>query len=95
MGNVVKDTLEVAKDVLFTQKTEDIQRLKDDENVVDKICHGITEYTLKIAGMQISKKEHAQSARLLQVVNHIERISDYCENISEYAEELKNDKICF
>ena len=95
MGEVVKGTLEVAREVLFTQKEEDIQRLRDDENVVDRLCHGITEYTLKIAGMQISKKEHAQSARLLQVVNHIERISDYCENISEYAEELKNGKIHF
>lgn len=95
MGEVVKGTLEVAREVLFTQKREDIQRLRDDENVVDKLCHGITEYVLKIAGLQISKKEHAQSARLLQVVNHIERISDYCENISEYAEELKDGKIQF
>ena len=95
MGEVVKGTLEVARGVLFTQKAEEIQRLRDDENVVDKLCHGITEYTLKIAGLQISEKEHTHSARLLQVVNHIERISDYCENISEYAEELKNDKICF
>lgn len=95
MGEVVKGTLEVARDVLFTQKREDIQRLRDDENVVDKLCHGITEYTLKIAGLQISEKEHAQSARLLQVVNHIERISDYCENISEYAEELAAEKIQF
>jgi len=95
MGEVVKGTLEVAREVLFTQKREDIQRLRDDENVVDKFCHGITEYVLKIAGLQISKKEHAQSARLLQVVNHIERISDYCENISEYAEELKDGKIKF
>ncbi len=95
MGEVVKGTLEVAKNVLFTQKTEDINRLKEDEALVDKLCSGITEYTLKISGLQISEKEHEQSARLLQVVNHIERISDYCENISEYAEELKTQKITF
>lgn len=95
MGEVVKGTLEVAREVLFTQKSGDIQRLRDDESVVDKFCHGITEYILKISGLQISEKEHTHSARLLQVVNHIERISDYCENISEFAEELKNDKIQF
>jgi len=95
MGEVVKGTLEVARNVLFTQKREDIQRLRDDENIVDKLCTGITEYTLKITGLQISEKEHAQSARLLQVVNHIERISDYCENISEYAEELASGKVRF
>ncbi len=95
MGEVVKGTLEVARNVLFTQKREDIQRLRDDENIVDKLCTGITEYTLKITGLQISEKQHAQSARLLQVVNHIERISDYCENISEYAEELSSGKVRF
>ncbi len=95
MGEVVKGTMEAAKNVLFTQRSEDIKRLKEDESVVDKLCEGITEYTLKIAGLQISEKEHEQSARLLQVVNHIERISDYCENISEYAEELKVQKIKF
>ena len=95
MGNVVKDTLVVAKDVLFTQKSEDIMQIKEDEAVVDKFCSAITEYAIKITSLQISEKEHAQAARLLQVVNDIERISDYCENISEYAEELKSQKLQF
>ena len=95
MGNVVKGTLLVAKEVMFTQKTEDIERLREDEDVVDKFCSAITEYAIKITSLQISEKEHAQAARLLQVVNDIERISDYCENISEYAEELKSQKIQF
>lgn len=95
MGSVVKDTLVVAKEVLFTQKTEDIMQLREDEEVVDKFCSAITEYAIKITSLQISEKEHAQAARLLQVVNDIERISDYCENISEYAEELKLQKFQF
>ena len=95
MGSVVKDTLVVAKEVLFTQKTEDIMQLREDEEVVDKFCSAITEYAIKITSLQISEKEHAQAARLLQVVNDIERISDYCENISEYAEELKSQKLQF
>ena len=95
MGNIVKSTLDITQDVLFTQKSEAIEQLKEDESTVDKLCKGITEYAIKIAGLQVSEKEHAQAARLLQVVNDIERISDYCENISEYAEELKANKIKF
>ena len=60
---------------------------------MDKLCAGITEYTVKIAGLQISEKEHTQTAYLLQVVNAMERISDYCENISEYAEEMIEQKL--
>lgn len=95
MGNIVKDTLVVAKDVLFTQKSEDITQIREDEEVVDKFCSAITEYAIKITSLQISEKEHAQAARLVQVVSDIERISDYCENISEYAEELKLQKLHF
>lgn len=95
MGSVVKDTLAVAKDVLFTQKSEDIEQIREDEEVVDKFCSAITEYAIKITSLQISEKEHAQATRLVQVVSDIERISDYCENISEYAEELKEKKLHF
>lgn len=95
MGEVVKDTLTVAQEVLFTQKSKQIAKLKEDESIVDKLCSGITEYAIKITSLQISEKEHEQATRLLQVVNAIERISDYCENISEYAEEMKANKLHF
>ena len=95
MGDVVKDTLELAKRVLFTKSKEDIESLRDDEDKVDKLCAGIIEYAIKITSMQISKKEHEYATRLVQVVSDIERISDYCENISEYAELMAEKKIAF
>ncbi len=95
MGEIVKDTMKIAKRVLFTRSREDIQALKDDENEVDKLCSGITEYAIKITALQISEKEHEYIARLLQVVSDIERISDYCENISEYAELMAEKHLDF
>ena len=95
MGDVVKDTLEAAKRVLFTKNKEDIQRVKEDENIVDQYCSGIMDYALKITGLQISDKEHQHVARLLQVLSDMERISDYCENISEFAETMVEKKLVF
>lgn len=95
MGDKVKDTLEITKRVLFTKSKEDIQLVRDDENVVDQYCHGITEYALKITGLQISDKEHQHVARLIQVLSDMERISDYCENISEFAETMADKKLAF
>lgn len=95
MGEVVKETLEIAKRVLFTKSKEDIQMLRDDEEKVDKLCAGIIEYAIKITSMQISKKEHEYATRLVQVVSDIERISDYCENISEYAEFMAHKRVAF
>ena len=95
MGDAVKETLEVAKRVLFTGSKADIQRVKDDEDIVDEYCSGIMDYALKITGLQISDKEHQHVARLIQVLSDMERISDYCENISEFAEIMADKKLSF
>lgn len=95
MGEIVKDSLDVAKTVLFTLKDEDIQFLKEEETTVDKLSAGITNYAIKLSALQISEKEHQDVAHLLQLVSDIERISDYCENISEFAEALYEKKVAF
>ena len=95
MGEIVKDSLDVAKTVLFTLKDEDIQFLKEEETTVVKLSAGITDYAIKLSSLQISEKEHQDLAHLLQMVSDIERISDYCENISEFAETLYEKKVAF
>ena len=95
MGEIVKDSLDVVKTVLFTLKDEDIQFLKEEETTVDKLSAGITDYAIKLSSLQISEKEHQDLAHLLQMVSDIERISDYCENISEFAETLYEKKVAF
>lgn len=95
MGQVVEDSLMVAKKVLFSLKDSDIQFLKEEEATVDRLSAGITNYAIKVGALQISEKEHQDVAHLLQVVSDMERISDYCENISEFAETLYEKKASF
>ena len=95
MGAVVTETLDIARRVLFTKSREDIQALKDDESKVDRLCAGITEYAIKLTRLQISEKEHEYVTRLIQILSDVERISDYCENIAEAAEELIDKKLEF
>ena len=95
MGEIVAESLQVAKGVLFTLKEEEISLLKEEETTVDKLSAGITGYAIKLSGLQISEKEHQDVAHLLQMVSDIERISDYCENISEFAESLYEKKASF
>ena len=62
---------------------------------MDKLSAGISNYAIKLGGLRISEKEHQDVAHLLQMVSDIERISDYCENISEFAETLYEKKVSF
>lgn len=95
MGDVVLETTALAKEVLFSQNEDDIERLKENEDYVDKLCAGISEFVIKITQLQVSEQEHAQMARLMQVLTDIERVSDYCENIAEFAEEMREKKLTF
>ena len=70
-------------------------RIREDEETVDKLSAGITSYAIKLTSLQISQREHQDVANILQVVSDMERISDYCENISEFAEALAEKKVMF
>lgn len=95
MGGIVEETLDVAKEVLFTLKGDQIRFLKEEETTVDKLSAGITNYAIKLSSLPLNEKEHQEIAHLLQIVSDIERISDYCENISEFAETLHEKKVSF
>ena len=95
MSDVVGDTLEIVRGVLFNPNDKDIKKLKEDEETVDKLSAGISEYLIKLGALQISEREHQVVARLLQVISDMERISDHCENISEFAELLQEKKLKF
>lgn len=95
MGYIVKGTLAKARDVLFEHKQERITEIEDEEKKVDRLSAGLTEYAIKITSLTISQREHQEVAHLLQMVSDMERVSDYCENISEFADTLYERKATF
>lgn len=95
MGEIVQESIEIVKDILFTKRDEDIKALKEDEDTVDKLCGSISNYVIKLSTMQISEQEHAETVKLLQVLSDVERVSDYCENVAEFAETMVEKKITF
>lgn len=95
MGKIVIRTMEQAKDVMFTKEQELVDKIREEEDAVDRLCRGITEYVIKLSSLSINEKEHQQIASLLQILSDIERVSDYCENISEFAETLTEHKAEF
>ena len=95
MGTIVERSIDIVKTVLFTKKDEDIKALREDETTVDKLCGEISNYVIKLSTLQISEQEHAETVKLLQVLSDVERVSDYCENVAEFAETLVEKKISF
>lgn len=95
MGNIVVRTVNKATNVIFTKDYQKILEIKEEENTVDHLCSGITNYIVKLSSLALNEKEHHEVASVLQTLSDMERISDYCENISEFAETLAERKAGF
>ncbi|MFV0363364.1 MAG: Na/Pi cotransporter family protein [Suipraeoptans sp.] len=95
LGDSVMESLEISRSVMFTQKAEDIEKLKEMESVADKLTAGISNYIIKLNTKTLSNTEHQDITHMLQIVSDMERVSDYTENISEFAEHLKESKTKF
>lgn len=95
MGNIALRSMEKSVDVIFTKDYQKILEIKEEEQTVDRLCSGITNYVVKLSSLALNEKEHLQVASVLQTLSDIERISDYCENISEFAETMTERKAVF
>ena len=76
MGGIVLRTVEKATDVIFTKDYQEILEIKEEENTVDRLCSGITNYVVKLSSLSLNEKEHHEVASILQTASDIERISD-------------------
>ena len=95
MGNIVADALKNQKKYSLQRAKRRSRASKRKKLLWSRTSAGITDYAIKITALQVSQKEHQDVAHLLQVVSDMERICDYCENISEYAEAMREKKLDF
>lgn len=95
MGHIVNNTVGIARELFVTFDKELIQQIKDEENKVDGLSAGLTEYAIKLSALQISEREHQLVSHMIQVVSDMERVCDYCENLSEYAETMIEKGVAF
>ncbi len=95
MGKIVVRTADRAEQVMFSKDDRQIWKIREEEETVDNLCSGITGYAIQLSSLSLNEKEHQHIASLLQTLSDMERISDYCENISEFAETMTERKAEF
>ena len=95
MGKIVVRTADRAEQVMFSKDDRQIRKIREEEETVDNLCSGITGYAIQLSSLSLNEKEHQHIASLLQTLSDMERSSDYCENISEFAETMTERKAEF
>lgn len=95
MGHIVEDNLTASVNALMERNPEKISEVRRRENVIDKLCDGISQYLVKICNTHINERENAIVTSLLNVVGDMERVGDHCENIADLADAMIEEGVTF
>lgn len=95
MYTLAKQNLDLALDAITTVDVSKKDEQKSTEAKLNYLNKEITKYLVKVNQLDISELDAKLLGTAHHTVNDLERIGDYSENIFEYAERLKEDKLSF
>jgi phosphate:Na+ symporter len=72
-----------------------LDRLREVENVIDRLQGRIDSYLLKLTNKELTESENTALSEVLQVVNEFERIGDLANNIGDCVQEMYEKGIVF
>jgi phosphate:Na+ symporter len=81
MARVVSEMLEETTDFLEDGDQKRIPELEKNEELVDLLQREITNFLVQLSQRSISSMTSEISNSLMHIVNDLERIGDYCENL--------------
>lgn len=95
MGQIAEDCIGAMKQAVTHKDLKEVGRVRETESTIDELSNAITEYLVKAGSRHITTPESETVTAMLQVIIDIERISDYCENITELVTYMKNENLSF
>ena len=79
----------------FDRDKSSIDKVLEREKVIDYLSHAITDYIVKINGLDIEDKDRQVVAAMYSAIQDLERIGDHAENIVEYARTVIENNLKF
>ncbi|MGN0027438.1 MAG: Na/Pi cotransporter family protein [Clostridium sp.] len=93
MANKAKKGLTLAIEAFEKNDEKLIQKVYDNEAIINLLNEAITTYLVKLSKRELSDKESKIVAATFHVINDIERIGDHAENIAELTLQKINKKL--
>ena len=91
MGDIASSNLELAIDSFFNQDVKKGEEALQMEEVVDYLNYAIVDKLVELHTTDMSQKDMNLVHHMMLVVSHLERISDYAENVVEYGQRMRNE----
>ncbi|MGN0606957.1 MAG: Na/Pi cotransporter family protein [Oscillospiraceae bacterium] len=95
MGKLAQHNFRSCRQLFHEYDTKAIERIKECEEVIDKIEDKLNSYLVAITKCQISEAENQSVTSLLHLTSEFERIGDYSINLMESAMNLESKQIKF
>ena len=93
LAGLARASFDMAMEALLNGDKKAVQRVHENEKVMDKLTNGITKYIVKINGLDIIDYDRKVMGAMYNAIQDLERIGDRSENICEEAEMIFNGNI--
>ena len=95
MGNLTYENLKRSLDTFFDDDKDEFKEIETTEKTINYLNHEITGCLIRLHGESLNEHDEEVVGMMFRVVSNIERIGDHAENISEYAELKREQRVTF
>jgi phosphate:Na+ symporter len=95
MGEIARSNVKNGVDVIINFNDKLIDKIYDNEKVINELEKKIGEYLVTVANTAISEDQRYKVSALFNTIHDIERIGDHAENLAEIAQYKVDNKIAF
>ena len=88
MGGLAFANYKRALDMLLSGSMDGKEKFTETEKQINSLNKYITQFLIKLSSQEISETDERKVSSFYHVTSDMERIGDYAENITEYAEKL-------
>jgi phosphate:Na+ symporter len=86
MAKLARDNFETSAHALINRSDKDLDKVMENEEIVNYLNHHITSYLVKLNALDITDSDSDYIARVFHAINDIERVGDHAINLAEAAQ---------
>lgn len=91
MGTLALENISFSRDVLVNP--DHFAKMEENEQKIDEYQKELASYLEKFDASTLPPREQVEMQHAMLMINHIERISDYCMNIRDSAKDMLDEKM--